>query len=315
MTKPIKQRKETTLETRNKTTRCTWCGFCRGAPSTVVKKDMKKRRTPLSVLAAVLLIATTGTLWPQACRAAGSQSQEELAKAAQNPIANMISIPVQINFNFGYGQDRDKSQIVTNLQPVIPIHLNEDWNVITRTIMPITYTEYPAYQTGLGNLQFTGFFSPAKQGTFTWGAGPVFQFPTHTDTFLGGDKWSAGPSAVGLVIKGHWVVGLLAQNIWSYAGSSTTRDNPSVNQFLAQAFINYNLPKGWYLTTSPIITADWKAAGSDQWTVPLGGGFGKIFRAGGLHFNSNLAAYYNVVRPEIGPNWTLRLQLVLLLPE
>jgi hypothetical protein len=227
----------------------------------------------------------------------------------------MISIPVQSNFNFDYGQDRDKSQIVTNVQPVVPFHLNKEWNLITRTVIPIIYTEFPAYQTGLGNIQFTGFFSPARPSKFVWGVGPVLQFPTHTDTYLGSDKWSAGPSAVGLLMEGHWVVGLLAQNIWSFAGPSTTRDNPSVNQFLAQPFINYNLPKGWYLTSSPIITADWKAAGTDQWTVPLGGGFGKIFKIGKLPFNGNLAAYYNVARPEIGPNWSIRAQIALLLPE
>jgi hypothetical protein len=244
-----------------------------------------------------------------------AESQEELAKAAQNPVANMISIPVQSNFNFDYGQDRDKSQIVTDVQPVIPLSLNKEWNLITRTIVPVIYTEFPAYQTGLGNVQFTGFLSPAKPSTFIWGVGPVMQFPTHTDTYLGSDKWSAGPSVVGLAMPGHWVIGLLAQNIWSFAGPSTTRINPAVNQFLAQPFINYNLPKGWYLTSSPIITADWKAAGPDQWTVPLGGGFGKIFKIGKLPFNGNLSAYCNVARPEIGPNWSVRAQIALLLPK
>ncbi len=248
--------------------------------------------------------------------AAGAQeSQEELAKASQNPVADLISIPVQSNFNFDYGENRDKTQIVTNVQPVIPISLNKDWNLITRTIFPIIYTEFPAYQTGLGNVQFTGFLSPAKPSKFIWGFGPVIQLPTHTATYLGSDKWSAGPSAVGLTIQGPWVVGLLAQNIWSFAGPSTTRENPTVNQFLAQPFINYNLPKGWYVTYSPIITADWKASGSDQWTVPLGGGIGKIFKIGKLPFNGQIAAYYNAVRPDIGPNWQFRAQIALLLPK
>lgn len=249
--------------------------------------------------------------------ASTGDSSTGLAKAAQNPVADMVSIPIQSNFNFDYGADRDKTQIVTNIQPVIPINLSRDWNLITRTIIPIIYTEFPAYQTGLGNVQFTGFLSPAKPGKFVWGIGPVIQFPTHTDTYLGSNKWSGGPSAVGLFLDNDspWVIGLLVQNIWSFAGPTTSKENPSVNQFLAQPFINYNLPKGWYISFSPIITADWKAPGQDQWTVPLGLGAGKIFKIGKLPFNGQISAFYNAARPEIGPNWSVRAQLVLLLPK
>ena len=245
---------------------------------------------------------------------AGKDDVAELAKAAQNPIANMLSFPLQSNINFRYGPSKDKNQTVTNFQPVIPISLGKDWNLITRTIVPIIYTEYPSYQTGIGNVQFTGFLSPANSGKFLWGVGPVFQFPTRTDTYLGNQMWSAGPSAVGVFMDGPWVIGLLAQNVWSFAGPSGS-DNPTVNSFLAQPFINYNLPDGWYLTTSPIITADWTATGSNQWTVPVGGGIGKIFKIGKLPFNANLGAYYNVARPDIGPDWTIRAQIALLLPK
>ena len=244
---------------------------------------------------------------------AAEKSETELAKETQNPVADLISIPIQSNFNFNYGPDRDKSQIVNNVQPVVPIHMNKDWNLITRSILPIVYTEFPAYETGLGNFQFTGFLSPANPGKFIWGVGPVFQLPTNTSTNLGSNLWSVGPSAVGLTIQGPWVVGLLVQNLWSFAGPGGN-DNPSVNQFLAQYFINYNLSDGWYLTTSPIITADWKAAGSQQWTVPVGAGVGKIFKIGKLPFNANLSVYNNVIRPSIGPEWTLRAQIALLLP-
>jgi hypothetical protein len=252
---------------------------------------------------------------PQKSEALSDKDEEtELAKAAQNPVANMLSFPLQSNINFRYGPSKDKNITVTNFQPVIPISLGKDWNLITRTIVPIIYTEYPAYQTGIGNVQFTGFLSPANSGKFIWGVGPVFQFPTRTDTYLGNQMWSAGPSAVGLFMTKSWVVGLLAQNVWSFAGPGG-KDNPSVNAFLAQPFINYNMPHGWYLTFSPIITADWKADGHNQWTVPLGAGVGKIFKIGKLPFNANIAAYYNVVRPDIGPDWQIRAQLVLLLPK
>lgn len=250
-------------------------------------------------------------------KSATNESGGDLAKAAQNPVADMVSIPVQTNFNFDYGLNKDKTQIVTNIQPVIPISLTKDWNLITRTIIPVIYTEFPAYQTGLGNVQFTGFVSPAMPGKFIWGFGPVIQFPTHTDTYLGSNKWSAGPSAVGLFLDkdSPWVIGLLVQNVWSFAGPTTSKENPTVNQFLAQPFINYNLPKAWYITFSPIITADWKATGPDQWTVPLGLGVGKIFKIGKLPFNGQLFGSYMVARPEIGPSWSIRAQLTLLLPK
>ena len=236
-------------------------------------------------LAAILTIAPAwaqtkddGKAEPQKSGVPANKDEEtELAKAAQNPVADLLSFPLQSNINFRYGPSKDKNITVTNFQPVIPISLGKDWNLITRTIVPITYTEYPAYQTGIGNVQFTGFLSPAKPGNFIWGLGPVFQFPTRTDTYLGNQMWSAGPSAVGLFMTKSWVVGLLVQNVWSFAGPGGS-DNPSVNAFLAQPFINYNMPHGWYLTFSPIITADWKANGSDQWTVPLGGGVGKVLK-------------------------------------
>jgi len=263
------------------------------------------------IFGAILLLALT-RVWAEEPK---QLDEAELAKAAQNPVANMISIPVQSNFNFRFGSDKDKSQIVTNIQPVIPISLNKDWNLITRTIAPIIYTESPAYQTGLGDIQFVGLLSPANPGKFIWGVGPALQFPTHTDTYLGSNKWAGGPAVVGLTITKHWVVGLLLQNMWSFAGPPTTAENPTVNQFLAQPFINYNLPKGWYITYSPSITANWKADGADQWTVPLGLGAGKIFKIGKLPFNGQLAAYYNVARPSTGPDWSIRAQLGLLLPK
>jgi len=280
-----------------------------------------KRPTIRLVLSLALLLISM-RLWAAddatelAKKAQISEDEEkaELAKKAQNPVADLISIPIQSNFNFNYGANRDKSQIVNNIQPVVPITLNKDWNLITRTIAPVIYTEYPAYQTGLGNVQFTAFLSPKEPGKFTFGVGPVFQFPTRTDTFLGNKMWSAGPSAVGVYMTEHWVVGLLAQNVWSFAGPSGP-DNPSVNQFLAQYFINYNLPHGWYITSSPIITADWKAAGSDQWTVPFGLGAGKIFKIGKLPFNAQVQAFYNVIRPSIGPDWSVRAEIALLLPK
>ncbi len=274
------------------------------------------RRT-ISGVAMVLCSAMVFIAMPLWAQEAKKMDEAELAKAAQNPVASMIIIPMQMNMNFRYGPDKDRMQSVNNFQPVVPFSLNKDWNLITRTIAPIIYTEYPEYQTGLGNVQFTGFLTPARPGKFIWGAGPVVQMPTHTATYLGGNKWSGGPSAVGLFLDkdSPWVVGMLVQNMWSFAGPPTNQENPAVNQFLAQPFINYNLPKAWFLSLAPVITADWKAAGPGQWTVPLGLGVGKIFTIGKLPFSGQVSAFYNVVRPTIGPDWSMRAQITLLLPK
>ncbi len=179
-------------------------------------------------------VATTAQSPPE-------QSEEELAKVAQNPVANLISVPFQNNFNFDVGP-LDRTQYILNIQPVIPISLNDEWNVITRTIVPII--SQPAFlshdvpglpsfvpgddrTTGLGDIQFTSFLSPAKPSKLIWGVGPIFQFPTATDDILGAEKWCIGPSAVALTMQGPWVVGALVNNIWSFAGDDDRKD---VNQ-------------------------------------------------------------------------------------
>ena len=245
----------------------------------------------------------------------GENPEEELAKAAQNPVANMISLPLQNNTNFNFGP-REKTQNVLNIQPVWPFTLNEDWNLITRTIMPLISQPqlFPGddRENGLGDITFTAFLSPANPGKMIWGAGPVLLLPTATDEKLGTKKWGAGPSAVALTIRGPWVCGALANHIWSFAGDGNRDD---VNQTLIQPFVNYNLPEGWYLVSSPIITANWEADSDNTWTVPLGGGIGKVFRIGGLPVNTSAQAFYNVEKPDFGADWSLRVQLQFLFPK
>jgi len=247
---------------------------------------------------------------------AGESRDEELRKAAQNPMADLISFPVQNNTNFGYGP-LDKTQNITNIQPVIPFRLNEDWLLISRTIAPLVYQpelyDGQGSKFGLGDINQSLFLGPTRPGSLIWGCGAIFLLPTATDGRLGSEKWGAGPAAVGLTMRGPWVLGALLQNIWSFAGDS---DRPDVNQMTLQYFINYNLPNGWYLTSSPINTANWEADSDNRWTIPLGGGAGRLFRIGKLPVNAQVQAFYNVEKPDyLGPDWTLRLQVQILLPK
>jgi hypothetical protein len=263
-----------------------------------------------------------GAVAAAACLAAApalgqpKMSAEELAKLAQNPVANMISVPFQNNTNFNYGP-RDGTQNILNIQPVIPISVNNDWNVITRTILPIVtqpaFTADQSSTTGLGDLQLSAFLSPNTAQGLIWGAGPIIQAPTNSNDRLGNDRWGLGPTFVALHLdKGSpWVYGALVNNVWSVGGGSDAK----YNNFLLQPFLNYNLPGGLYLTSSPIVTANWEASGSQRWTVPVGGGIGKIFHLGRLPVNTQLSAYWNVVAPDIGPDWQIRFQVQFMFPK
>jgi hypothetical protein len=204
------------------------------------------------------------------------------------------------------------TQNVLNIQPVIPFSVNTDWNVITRTIVPVVTMPAPApgvnSAQGIGDVVMTAFLSPAKPGEWIWGFGPVAQLPTNTTAELGNKNVGLGPSAVVLHMdrEDPWVYGVLVNNIWSV---SSNNQGGSYNNGLIQPFVNYNFNSGLYIVSSPIATVNWLATSGQQWTVPLGGGIGKIFRLGQLPVNTSLAAYYNVVRPDFGPNWQIRAQV------
>ena len=265
-------------------------------------------RAPATALG--LLLLSSGA-------ARAEMSPEELAKLAQNPIGNLVSVPFQNNTNFNYGP-LEKTQDVLNIQPVYPIHVNDDWNVITRTIIPLLWQPalYPGQGStfGLSDIQFSAFLSPANPQGLIWGVGAIAQLPTNTDDVLGNDRWGLGPTAVVLKLeKGNpWVYGVLVNNIWSVTHSN---GSPPINQMLVQPFLNYNFAGGTYLTSSPIITANWQADSGDTWTIPLGGGAGHIFHLGKLPVNTQLAGYYNVETPKYGPDWQLRFQVQFMFPK
>jgi len=264
----------------------------------------------------VLALATFGALLAllAPCMAA-EENETDLAKQTQNPVADLVSVPFQNNLNFNTGR-RDDLQYILNIQPVIPFHISPEWNLITRTILPII--DQPELApgvggvTGLGDTVLSLFLSPAGPDGLIWGAGPVLQIPTGTDSALGQEKWAAGATAVVLRMQGPWVYGALANNVWSFAGESNRAD---VDQALVQPFLNYNLAKGLYLTSSPILTANWEANNDNTWTIPIGGGVGKIFRVGKLPLNGSMQTYYNVEKPRGAGDWQLRLQIQFLFPK
>ena len=249
--------------------------------------------------------------------AQAEMSAEELAKLAQNPVGNLISVPFQDNVNLNYGPLK-QTQNILNIQPVIPIEVNKDWNIITRTIMPVIWMpslgpDTPA-KNGFGDIEFTAFLSPANPGEWIWGVGPIVQLPTDSGSEFGNRNWGLGPSGVVLHLKhgDPWVYGVLVNNVWSVSGN---RQGGSYSNGLIQPFVNYNFEGGLYLTSSPILTVEWDAPSSQRWTVPLGGGVGKIFHLDKLPVNTQISAYYNVVRPDFGPNWQIRAQVQLMLPK
>jgi hypothetical protein len=278
------------------------------------KTRAMKRAMPLSCRAASLCVAlaATGT-------ARAELSAEELAKLAQNPVGNLISVPLQNNTNFNVGP-LSGTQNILNIQPVIPIEVNKDWNLITRTILPLIWQpEFLPGQGdtfGLGDIQLSAFLSPAEPGPggLIWGAGAIVQMPTNTDDMLGNKNWGLGPTGVVLHLKpgDPWVYGVLVNNVWSLSGSG---QGGSYSNFLMQPFVNYNFPDGFYINSVPIITANWKADSGQQWTVPLGLGIGKIFHLGKLPVNTQFGAYYNVVHPDDGANWQLRVQVQFMFPK
>lgn len=255
---------------------------------------------------------------PAEQEAGTAEAAEALQKATQNPVASLISVPVQDNTNFGV-EPGYRNQNVLNIQPVIPIGVSKDWNLIVRWITPIIYQPVPnapgtpeTGEYGLGDMTPTFFLSPRKPGKIIWGAGPIFQLPTATDTYLGQGKFGIGPSVVVLTQPGHWTLGALANNVWSVAGNGY---RPAVNQFLLQYFINYNLSKGYFITWQPTLTANWEATNGNTWTVPFGGGIGRIMKLGNQPVSLTAQFYGNAVHPVGTPAWSMRLQIAFLFPK
>jgi len=280
---------------------------------TAIEAKAPVRRIAIRAICGIILMSLTVLFADvQPTRA---QESSDIAKQAQNPIASLVSVPLESDFNPHTGVDREDSYVF-EMKPVVPFRLSNDWNLITRTIIPVIQVPDLAPGVhgtgGLGDVQESLFLSPTKVGPVIWGAGPVISFPTATENTLGTKKLSLGPTVVVLRSQGHWLFGSLVQNLFSVAGPSGRKD---VNQMLLQPFVNYNLPHKWYLTSSPIITANWEAKSSERWVVPVGGGVGKIVHLGKQPVNVYTQFFRNVQRPDGTSSWSARFNMTFLFPK
>jgi hypothetical protein len=222
---------------------------------------------------------------------------------------------VQNNFDFGGGPNDDGFQYRLNIQPVIPIKLNDDWKILSRTIVPYIYQEDrigTSSQSGLGDSTVTLWLSPQqeeKEGGQIWGIGPIFQVPTATDDLLGSEKWGVGPSVILLKQAHGWTAGMLANHLWSFAGDDSRQD---VNATFIQPFINYTTKSHTTFGFNTESTYDWE---NEEWTVPLNLFVTQLVKIGKMPVNFQLGGRWYADKPSGGPDWGLRFTITLVFPE
>jgi hypothetical protein len=265
--------------------------------------------TPAAVAqtaAAPHTVATSAT-------AAEVDEAADLAKKLNNPISSLISVPFQSNWDFNIGP-ADGTRYTLNIQPVIPLSISKDWNLIIRTILPvISQTDVfgnSGTQSGLGNTTQSFFLSPKAPGPgdITWGLGPVGYYPTNTDSLLGPDKWGLGPTFVALVQPGQWTIGVLANQIWSVGGS---HNDQNISSMFLQPFIVYTTKSHTSFALNTESTYDWEAS---QWTVPLNLMIQQVFKIGKQPMALQIGGRYYAAAPSGGADWGLRVNFTLLFP-
>ena len=243
--------------------------------------------------------------------AAAQESDEELAKKLSNPVASMISVPLQWNYDCCYGPD-DGARLTLNVQPVVPVALNDDWNLIVRTIMPLVYQQSPApgveASYGLSDVTPSFFFSPQSKDGLTWAVGPVFLWPVGTDE-VGTEKWGAGPTALVLKQEGPNTFGILANHIWSYAGSD---DRDDVNSTFLQPFYSHTTPAATTWGANLEASYDWVHG---AWSVPANFTVSQLYSFGGQKVQLAVGAKIYLVHEDEAPSWGLRAVATFLFPK
>ena len=255
---------------------------------------MKIARLQAALLAAAIAVAV-----PVGAQEPAGDPAVELAKKLANPVAALISVPFQLNYDQDFGKDDKGSKWLLNIQPVIPFSLSEDWNLITRTIVPLAAeNDIPTGTdgSGLGDILQSFFFSPNTHvDGWTLAVGPVFLYPTATDDLLGGGKWGAGPTAVALKQSGGWTYGLLANHVWSFAGDA---DRADISTTFLQPFLSYVTKTKTTLGVNSESTYNWE---KEQWGVPVNASVSQLLKAGSQILQVGLGARYWVKSPESGP--------------
>ena len=273
-------------------------------------KTTRKQNCSRAALLGALLISALAT------QANAQESASDLAKKLSNPVAALISVPFQLNYDEKIGTTENGSKWLLNLQPVVPITLNEEWNLISRTILPVVSQEdiFPGAgsQSGIGDIVQSVFFSPKAPtaGGWIWGVGPVFLLPTGSDDLLSARKWGAGPTAVLLKQEHGWTYGALANHIWSFAGEDNRAD---ISATFLQPFLSYTTPTAWTYGVNTESTYDWK---SKQWTMPINLTVTKVMKMGDQLISVGGGLRYWADSPDGGPHgWGSRLIFTLLFPK
>lgn len=262
-------------------------------------------------------IALAGLLAMTTAMADETKPKPNLSKQSQNPISSLISVPFENNSDFNVGPGDDYGNVL-NIKPVVPVSFfGTDWNLVNRAIFPIVYQDWSVDgddgEWGTSNTTYQGFFTKKEAGKIIWGVGPQIGIPTSSDRRFGPDKWSAGPTAVVLTMPGSWVIGGLVSQSWDLGGGR--EGDSDISLFTFQYFINYNMKGGWYLSTTPIISANWEAHSDDRWTVPIGGGVGRVFKVGNQPINAKIQGFYNVVDSPTSGDWSIQAQWTFLFPK